>query len=107
MKLPYEHKKLRAPNDKKRRPLSFGSSTGLGKNKGDGPFMQKSQGLGKEPCHGHQEEGEGYGTGVVNSQPGKDVIPARKEKPNERQIAHFVPRKRKGLIAKDSPAIEL
>jgi hypothetical protein len=33
MKLPYEHKKLRAPNDKKRRPLSFGSSTGLGKTK--------------------------------------------------------------------------
>jgi hypothetical protein len=57
-KLPYEHKKLCAPDDKKRRPLSFAqavaesfvSSTGSGKNKGSGPFMQKSQGSGKEPC---------------------------------------------------------
>jgi hypothetical protein len=30
-----------------------------------------------------------------------------KEKPNEIQVAHFVPRKRKGLNAKDSPATEL
>jgi hypothetical protein len=58
-KLPYEQKKLCAPDDKKRRPLSFaqvaaeafGSSSGSGRNRGADPLMQKCQGTGMEPCH--------------------------------------------------------
>jgi hypothetical protein len=74
-KLPYEHKKLHAPDDRRRKPPSFaqaatesfGSSTSLGRNKGVDQPMQNSHGPGKEPIHNQYGDGEGSGDGVTKS----------------------------------------
>jgi hypothetical protein len=108
-KLPYEFKMLWAPDDRKRRPPSFaqaaaesfGSSSGSGRRKSTDIPMQKRQGTWKDPFHSQPGEGEGSGDGVSSSQSGRGVAQIGKEKAQDRQVAHFVARKRKGMNAKN------
>jgi hypothetical protein len=107
-KLPHELKKLRAPDDRRRKAQSFaqaaaksfGSSSGPGRNRGSTSSLHKSQGIGKETVNDHAGN-----VGVSDDDPPGSradgvVHSSEKASANDRPIMVQAPRKRKGPNSK-------
>jgi hypothetical protein len=107
-KLSYEHKKLRAPEDRRRKPPSFahpvtesyGSSSGSGRKKGIDQPMHNSKGSGKESVSNQVGADGGFEDGVMSSKAGIRASGARVTKTQEYQSVHHDFRKRKGSNSK-------
>jgi hypothetical protein len=107
-KLSYEHKKLRAPKDRRRKPPSFahpaaesyGSSSYSGRKKGVDQLMHNSKGSGNEPISNQVGADGGFEDGVMSSKAGIRASGARVTKTQEYQSVHHDFRKRKGSNSK-------
>jgi hypothetical protein len=117
--LSYEHKKLRAPEDRRRKPPSFAqavvesyaSSPGSRKKKGVDQPMHNSKGSGKEPISNQVGGDGGSEDGVMSSKAGIRAFSERVTKTQEYLSIHQNFRKRKGSNSKapesSIPALEL
>jgi hypothetical protein len=107
-KLPYELKKLRAFDDRRRRAQSFaqaatesfGSSSGLGKSRASVSPMFKTQGAGKGTANDPTREDGAPSVDLPNAKADVGLHWSGKEKAVQKSVMIQVPRKRKGPNSK-------